>query len=507
VTKQRRTNPGRRHGARSLWLAGPVALVIAIVMAPTAQADTTPAFVNGDGAAAASFFDLRIHLGVLDASGLAIGFGSGRSLTNYQDDAASAQGEALDYSLLSSINQQPTPECPDYVPLFLASTAPPLTRADSTDAGGDTSHVTTVKYAGFPTYGPVFGTQDAVAGPTNTATADAKAPSVNSGVVAMSNAHSTSTSAVVGATRVATATMTADSLSLMGGALMLFKPTWTATAKSGSTTVADASFTYSSALFLGISRPGNNPADLQTFKGWMESTFSGLGMVLNLPTVTVTAGENGTGSVAISPLTVGMQNIPLGQQLIAGVLNSISPQIDAALKNYLAQPCSNQSDELLVPVLEGFASGTGSLGFSVGGATAMTDDVYYPPVSIDSGVADASASADTSGVDSTTDTSPSFDSSSRGLSTPASSSVATDLTTTTADSTTTTAPVALPDHQEVADAAKPRVASLAPAADRTLPGHTGGRAGWLTIVALAAVVALAGADQLVMRRSRRKFST
>jgi hypothetical protein len=483
-------------------LVGPAALVIAVVAAPTARADTAPAFINGDGSASASFFDLRIHLGDLNASGLALGFGSGRALTNYQDGAASAQGEALDYSLLSSINQQPTAACPDYIPLFLASTAPQLTRADSSDPNGAASQLTTIKYAGFPTYGPVFGTQDAMAGPTTTATAAANAPSVDSGVVAMVNAASTSTSAVVGTTRTATATMTADSLSIMGGALTLFKPTWTAVAKSGSTTEADATFTYSSAMFLGISRPGNTPGDLQLFKGWMESTFSALGMIVDLPTVTVTPGENGTGTVAISPLTIGMQHLPLGQQFLGPLLNSISPQLDAALKNYLASPCSNQSLELLVPVLEGFASGTGSLGFAVGGATAMTDDVYYPPVSLDSGVADASLSVP---VDAPPTTSlPAFAAPS-DFSVPTTPTDSTDVTAPTVDDTTTV-PTTVPDHQEVADPAAPRVARLAPAADRSLPGHSGGKAGWLTLVALAAVVALAGADQFVMRRSRRKFS-
>ena len=55
----------------------------------------------------------------------------------------------------------------------------------------------------------------------------------------------------------------------------------------GLRTAADATFTYSGAQFLGLARPGNTPSDLQHFKGWMQPTFSALGMVVNLPEPTV----------------------------------------------------------------------------------------------------------------------------------------------------------------------------------------------------------------------------
>jgi hypothetical protein len=134
--------------------------------------------------------------------------------------------------------------------------------------------------------------------------------------------------------------------------------------------------------------------------------------------------------------------------------------------------------------------------------------MYYPPISLDTGVADTSLTADTSFADNTTTpvASSSFDSTTSDFS--SGSTVPSDLAATTPDdSTTTTTPPADTDHQQVADADRPRVANLAPASDRSRPGHTGGTAGWLTLVALAAVIVLAGADQFVMRRSRRKFST
>ena len=44
-------------------------------------------------------------------------------------------------------------------------------------------------------------------------------------------------------------------------------------------------------------------------------------------------------------------------------------------------------------------------------------------------------------------------------------------------------------------------------AAQSTPGDTGGTAGWVTLVGLGAVVALVIGDQLVMRRSRRKFAS
>jgi hypothetical protein len=496
---------GRRVGLlRRAWPLVAVAAVLVTTGPGIAGADDTrPAFVNGDAKASANLFDFKVQItGAIGSdSGLGIGFGAGRALTQYQDSTATAEGRALDYALTDLLNMQPTAECPDVIPIFLNSTKPPVTLADSSDPSGAGSHLTPVKYAGFPTYGPDFGTQDATAGPGVTSHATTTAFRVASGVVDMVNPKSESTTRVANGVREAVATSSADSLSILGGAMILQKPVWTATARSGATTVNSATFTYSSAQILGMTRPGGRNDDLNAFKGFVEGMFSGLGLKMFLPTATVEPGPNGTGSVSISPLRLGFQDIPLASSLLAPLLHAISPQIDQALAAYLAQKCSNPAMQLIADVARGIASGHGGLSFSVGGADAMTDDVYYPPVSFDTG----------SGSLGGPPTAPSFDTGASVLGTDlsagsslGSSLDSSSLTTDTVpldDTTTTAAPSEGPE-----ESAGPQVAPLQRAADRSKPGSSGGTAGWVTLAALAAVVALGAADQLVMRRSRRKFA-
>lgn len=502
----------RAGAARRWWALGAAALIAAAGLPSVAAAQDRPAFVNGDGKASALLFDMKIQLtGEIGSdTGLALGVGAGRALSQYQDTGASSEGRVLDYSLMDLLNMQPSEECPDVIPIYLDSTKPQLTRAESTTPGNETSQLTQIKYAGFPTYGPDFGTQDATAGPTTTASASTNAPMIDSGVIKLVNARSTSTSQVVNGVREATAVSTADSLSIMGGALTLFRPTWTATAKSGSTTVNEAKFTYSSALVLGMTRPGGQTGDLVAFKGFIENMFSALGLRLTLPTATVRPGPNGTGEVSISPLVVGLQNIPLGSSLIKPILNALNPNIEEALAKYLAQDCSNPAWQLVADVTRGVLSGKGGISFAAGGADAMTDDIWYPPPSFDLPADNGltlGAGTDTSfgtgsaveGISTFNTSGSSFDDSLGSTSTePIDLGDDTVPIEPTVESTTTSEPPADDGPQETA--------SIKRTAERSKPGTKGGTAGWLTVLGLVGVLALAGADQFVMRRSRRRFT-
>lgn len=501
--------PSRPGPLRRWWALGAAGLIAATTIPSPAGAADPPAFVNGDAKASALLFDLKIQLTgeIGSETGLSLGFGAGRALSQYQDTGASAEGRVADYSLMDLLNMQPSEECPDVVPLYLDSTKPPLTRAESTTPGADVSRLTQVKYAGFPTHGSDFGSQDAVAGPSISATASTNAPSIDSGVIKMLNARSSSTSRVVNGVREAVAVATADSLSILGGAMTLFKPTWTATAKSGSTTVSEATFTYSSAMVLGITRPGGSTGDLIAFKGLIENLFAGLGMKLYLPTATITPGPNGTGKVEISPMIVGLSNIPLGSSLLKPILNALNPRIEESLAAYLAQECSNPAWQLVADVTKGVLGGNGGISFAAGGADAMTDDIYYPPVNLDLPAGNLPLGDTTliSPVDpsvlGTTDTT--FPSSLGDISTSSpdlepTSDTLPPIDEPTDSTTTTTAPTE--------DGPPRETASVQRTAQRSKPGEKGGTAGWLTVVGLVAVLALAGGDQFVMRRSKRRFT-
>ena len=503
-----RREPGRHRCSVTAIVVGVAALTCA-VFAPgqIAGADTRPDFVRGDGKATAGFFDLKLQItgSTGGAGGLAIGFGSGKALAEYHDDGAAAEGRALDYSLLSLLNPQPTAACPDIIPLFLASTEPPKTRADSSDPAAANAQPVQVRYAGFPTYGDVFGTQAATADATPTSKATTDAPDVQSGVVGLSRAHSESTVRVSGHTREAIAKVSADNLTIMGGALTLFNPVWTATARSGDITTSDATFTYSGASILGVQRPGNVPGDLTFFKNFVESTFAFLGMHVIFPTATIdTSAGASIPSVSISPLQVTLDNLPIGQSLLGPILHAISPQIDQALKSYLAQKCSNQGLQLLSDVLLNLVSGRGGMSFALGGATAMTDDTYTPPLdlSLPSNGSNPPVAPPTASIASAF--------------TPAAATPRSRSTSTAIDvpATTESVPVAVePASIEAPVPGKAEVAAAAPAyrpvqraaAERSTPGHTGGAAGWATAAVVFAALSLAGADHMMMRRSTRRM--
>ena len=505
--------PIRRHIFSATGLGLIFALVAGLASMSPAAADTPtrPDFVPGEAKGSTTFFDAKVQItgAVGSGRGLGIGFGSGRALAEYHDQSSVSEGRALDYSLLTQLNPQPTVECPDIIPLFANSTLPPLTRAESSNPNSATSQQIDVNYAGFPTMGAKFGTQDAIATPQPMAKALTDAPIVDAGLLTMYAPHAEATTRLSGHTREAVAIVSAQSLSILGGAMVLNDPKWIAIARSGDTLTADARFTYSSATILGIQRgPGTNADDLNAFKGCVEGFFGFLGLKLILPAATVTdGGDGGPPRVAISPMTVAIENMPLGLNLVGPLLRFLSPQLDAALADYLAQKCSNKSYELLADVFRGFLSGTGAVGLSVGGASAMTDDTYFPPVSFDLPVAAASLPpTPVTSLPSTPVTS--SPPSTSGIQKISSSSSAPVTTSDAVVDVSAEEVVATPEPDvpaEVADAApkfKPvkRAGLIAPA------GKKGGSAGWMLAAALAGVLVLAGADQFVMRRSRRRFA-
>lgn len=362
-------------------LAGPLSGVVS-----ASGAQGAPSFVRGTADASADTVGLKLVLG-----NAGVGFTLGRSLSAYQESFASADGRALDLEALPTLFG-PASGCPGSRPLLPAGVLPPVTSVESTQADAGTPRPTTVFYPVLQGDGPapnVAGVQDATATSQPSSTATTTNPTQDLGILTLENPRTETDTRLRGRVREATATVTADSLSIFGGLIRLVRPTWSATARSGDEQVTEGSFTFQSATLLGLPRgPGDARADLVNFAGSFSQLLGLLGARVDLPRVTVEDG-----SVKVSPLVFSFENLPLGRVVIGPLLDFFASSIDAFYKDLRASGCNGKSQAQLLQLLQGFLAGNGSLKLSLGGVAATTDDTYFPP--LDNGAPTTAAPAPT----------------------------------------------------------------------------------------------------------------
>jgi len=330
-------------------------------------------FHTGDAQASADTFSLN-----LKAANATIGFTWGRSLAAYQDRTATSEGRALDLGVLPVLFSGV--QCDGSPGILNADTLPPVSRADSSEAGSDASRRAQAFQPGIDggPIGPSVGFQDATAAALPSSRAITESAPADLGLIALDGGRTEVTTQLADQVRHAHAVVTADQLRVFGGLFTFNQPRWEATAESGARTTSTGAFTFASATVLGIPRsPADAMSDLQGFKVGLEQLLAPLGVVLELPNVVVR--DDG---VKVTPMAFRIVNPPLGTQMIMPFLGQIDTQVQQWRKDLLAADCKNTTALTILDVLIGVLGGSGAAEILAGGVDVATHDTDYsiPPV-------------------------------------------------------------------------------------------------------------------------------
>ncbi len=457
-----------------------------------------PGFVVGEATASADTVSLKLALGNAN-----IGFTMGRGIAHYQESSATADARAIDLEALPVLFGE-AGACEGKIPFLPNAALPPETSVESEQAGSEGTHRTQAFFPELQKGQSTIpaGFQDAKATKAPYSWAATETPTQDLGIFKVWNARTQVTSQMVDNVREAVATTTADAIWFLGGALVVYNPKWEATARSGAVEQVSGSFTMSSAKLFGVPRSSTQGmADLKWFGDTLSQLLGFLGARFDVPKLVVDGK-----SVEMTPLVFSLVDIPLGKVLIGPLVDLFRTSIEDYYQKLRDSGCTGQSSAQLVRLIEGIASGNGSIKLSVGGVSAKTDDTYYPPIVLDEPTpppteAPATTAApliqtvDVPGTPAVAGTPAveGFDPS-------------TDELASSDDTTLEPVPdVAVEDETEVADDSN-EVAAVADVASsrRVEDGDTGGAAALVGYLGVLLAVALAAADRFSMVRGRRR---
>ncbi len=297
--------------------------------------------------------------------------------------------------------------------------------------------------------------------------------------------------------RVASAVVVLDRLDLLDGLVVLERLRWEATQRSGDGPQAEGLFSVGRITVGGAPLPavptgGGGPDPLEAANTALAPT----GVALLSPKV-----EKDAGVVRVSPMTVRLSDSPLGRSAVGPVLGALQPVRDPLVEQLLSFSCDFGTAVTVADVVTSIASGSGGVSFDVGGVSATTEGTRYDnpfdgPLGDPFGAAEPALPA------------PGDD---FAFETPAGEHLAAPLPAGN--------PLALPASgfspaplpavgPGPAEPAPPSVAVVQPAvgpSSRRLAGSRGGAALAVGAVGLLAVLVLAAADALHLRRSARSI--
>ncbi|HEY1653428.1 MAG TPA: choice-of-anchor P family protein [Acidimicrobiales bacterium] len=341
-----------------------VAAVCIVEFGASSGADT--AFVPGNATAQAQAIAVAPTTG-----GLNYTVSLGISLSDYQDMEAQSLSQTIDLGAIGTALETATACGPADLP---AKDVPPSIQAESTNGSQNLTDTIT------PAQSPIgVGTESANVttqpmATSNTAVADIPVPG---GLLTISGLSSTShTSIDNNATRTATATSSIASISIANGAVQLGGLQWTATQQSGATTTSTGTFSIGSLTVAGVkidlskytSTANFSP---QTLLGIINTALSPVGLNIQWPAQSTLPD----GTVQISPLTVGIDNNTLGQEIVGANLSSIQTVRTALVNALLATSCQLAEPILIGDIGIGVLAGGGNLNLQLGGASAETNDL------------------------------------------------------------------------------------------------------------------------------------
>ena len=308
-----------------------------------------------------------------------VGLTLGRTIADYRENTGRSEARALDLGLLPTLFGELS-RCDDTAALLPASSLPPVTAADSGEAGSENSRRTQAFYPGLSgaTSTLPAGFQDAIATRQPSSSALTETPSQDISFFALINPRTEVSTRLDGQLRQAHAVVSADQLTVLNGLLRFEKPRWEAVSMSGASENAVGRFSFERAFIFEVPRtPEQISSDMGGLDGLLNGILGGLGVHFDQPRVIVEGRR-----VKVTPMVFRLTDPPIGAQALLPFFNNIAPLQQIFFDQLVKDDCNNQKTIQLVDVILQILKGSGSITIPVGGVEVNTDDRYFAPAEI-----------------------------------------------------------------------------------------------------------------------------
>jgi hypothetical protein len=354
--KQRYSPVGVRIGLGCAVMAG---VGLSQIGGGSTGADT--AFVPGSATAGAKAISLAPTTG-----GLNYAITLATSLAQYENAEAQSLSQTIDLGAIGTALE--AEGCDNSPPTIPKKDVPPSVQAESIN--GNQTLTTSITPQTTST-GIGVGNESAMVTtqPSGTATTTVQNITVPGGLVTVSGLTSSShTSIDNGNTRVAEATSDVGAISIAKGAIVLGGLHWAATQESGAKTLSTATFSLGSLKVSGVAVPLPATTSPQVLLNIINTVGAPLGFNIQWPASSTLPD----GTVVISPLTIGIDNNTLGQEIVGSNLVTVQPVRAALVNAILAADCNLASEVTVGDIGIGVLAGGGNLNLNLGGANAVT---------------------------------------------------------------------------------------------------------------------------------------
>jgi len=541
-------------------VAAAVAVLALAPLGSGAGAGADPAqdnFVIGSGRARASLFEIVPRTG-----GLEIPVNFGKALVTYQGLSATATSGGVKPPSQNSADGDcgggfqppgggkgpggggppgglPAPPKPPGGGGKGPSTSFPFVSTISVSTGDkDAAKGRQIDQGHLPDGGPVTGAmerQEVAADDAPSGRAATTAARLAFGPVAeVVNGRTEAQSGVVGhKARQAHAVTTIDRLSLLGGKIVLGDLRWEADQRTGDGARADGGFTVGSVLLDGKPLPAPTaPPKLPALPGapgsgapTLPDPLAALNTALAPTGIAVVAPhlETVDGVVDVTPMSLRFADSALGRQVLGPIVGDLQPLRDPIVGGLLAASCDFGTAVTVADVATSILAGAGGIRFDFGGVSATTEGEHYDnPLAGgpgDSGDLGGGIGAGDNGLPELPP--PPATAAESGALSPGPAAGNGDLGAGAGEATGTPSgsggalganPAAAPGTAGAGTTNGGGESALGPSsglfgpASQHLPGHKGGRALAVALLALLTIGALAAADAFHLRRASRSIS-
>jgi hypothetical protein len=341
------------------------AAVCIVELGSNSGADTS--FVPGNATAQAQAITVAPTTG-----GLNYAISLGISISDYQSMEAQSLSQTIDLGAIGTALE--AAGCNGGPPALNSKDVPAPVQVESVD--GNQSQNSSIT----PATSPVGAGSEVAAvttQPSATSLTKVTDITVPGGLLTVSGLTSSShTSIDNGSTRTSTATSSIGSISLAKGVVQLGNLTWTATQQTGAATTATGTFSIGSLTVAGVKidtsqLTSSSTVNPQTVLNIINTALTPVGLNVQWPAMSTLQD----GTVQISPLTVGIDNNTLGQEVIGTNLGQLQTVRSAIVNGLLGINCNFATPILVGDIGIGVLAGGGNLNVSLGGASASTNDL------------------------------------------------------------------------------------------------------------------------------------